>query len=42
VGEPVTLLAGGQVPAARQQGGRVYFCKFRKQKYIFVKNKIEK
>ena len=26
--------------AAPQRGG-VYFCKFRKQKYIFVKNEIE-
>jgi len=82
VGEPVTLLAGGQDPpphcraawgagrpsagrpvlqgparkflrkspcrpaAGRPDAGRpavgVYSCKFRKQKYIFVKNKIEK
>ena len=31
-----------KAPAARQRGGRVYSCKFQKQKYIFVKNKIEK
>ena len=39
---PTALQRGDQVPAARQQGGRVYFCKFRKRKYIFVKNKNEK
>jgi len=33
---------GDQVPAARQRGGRVYSCKFRKRKYIFVKNKNKK
>ena len=27
---------------ATRPGGRVYFCKFRKQKYIFVKNENEK
>ena len=35
---PCRPAAGRPVPAARQLGGRVYFCKFRKWKYIFVKN----
>ena len=39
---PAAPLSGGQVPAARHRGGRVYFCKFPNQKYIFVKNKNKK
>ena len=31
-----------KAPAVRQRGGGVYCCKFRKQKYIFIKNEIEK
>ena len=31
-----------KAPAARQRGGRIHSCKLRKQKYIFVKNEIEK
>ena len=35
-----------KAPAAPQRGDQVptgvYFCKFRKQKYIFIKNKNEK
>jgi len=31
-----------KAPAARQRGGRINSCKLRKQKYIFVKNEIEK
>ena len=38
---PAALLPGGQVPATQQPGGRVYSCKFRKQKYIFVKTKTK-
>ena len=39
---PAAPLPGGQVPAARQRGGRVYFCKFSNQKYIFVKYENKK